>query len=147
MDRDAIQQVLTQRVAELDEVQKRLEAVRVDMQKQRLLEAEIKVLRGVLNGGTQPGLFDEPIKTKAKEELLIDAVRRVLKAAQDPMTAPQVAERLRKEGRRFKKKDKNGTNTVRGLLLGYGDKAPEQRRYFRRIQTEDGTFYESLEKE
>jgi predicted nuclease with TOPRIM domain len=147
MDKEALQQVLAQREAELDEVEKRLEAVRVDMQKQRLLKEEIKLLRGALNGGAQLALSIEPIETSPDKELLIDALRRVLKASPTRMSAPEITARLRKEGRRFNKKDKNGTNTVRGLLLGYGENAPERRRYFRRIQLEEGTFYESIEKD
>lgn len=146
MDRDAIQQILTQRVAELDEVEKRLESVRVDMQKQRLLSEEVKLLRSALNGSIEPSA-EESVKTRPAAEKHIDAVRRVLKASLEPMTAPVIAERLCKEGRQFRANDKKGTNTVRGLLVGYGETAPAHRQYFRRLEMEDGTYYESLEKD
>jgi hypothetical protein len=147
MDREAIRQVLTQRIAELDEVEKRLEAVRVDMQKQRLLKEEIRILQAALNDGAGTSFYDEPDNTKPRKELLIDAVRRVLGASSVPMSAPQISERLRKEGRQFKKSDRTGTNSVRSLLMGYGEKARESRRCFRRIQRETDTVYELIKKD
>ena len=149
MDKEALEQVLAHRESELVEVEKKLESVRADMQKQRLLKEEIRVLRDVLAINGQPSLFADP-KTKQADETLVAALRRVLKASQVPLTAPQITERLRKEGRVFKRRDGKpitGTDRVRNVILRYGEDAPEHRRYFRRLQESNGTFYESLEKD
>ena len=146
MDMEALKSVRAQRARELAEVEKRLEDVQSDIEKRRLLKAELAVIDRAL-GDKEPNLFSDTETLAKPSETLVSAIRRVLASASNPLSAPQISEQLRAEGRVFKGKDKQGTNTVRGILLNYGDNAPEHRRYFRRIKDDKGSVYELIKKE